>query len=215
MKCTLVNIEPVHYNCTLPGASLAFVLSTNHRRASIYMLHSDWSISHHPLDPIPELNYSMLPAAALAEQGRWKKQMVMIKISPRSSISSSWVSGNSWMNWRMTLLEIFASSLHWSLELVCTVIKTSDLRWELRTITLPPPPWGVLGWGIALLITIITHPIMPSVLLWMPRTEGEACWRHYRRGRPPNRWTHQHTDRRTFFHFPNLAQEDAPGVQLH
>ena len=37
------------------------------------MLHSDWSISHHPLDPIPELNYSMLPAAALAEQGRWKK----------------------------------------------------------------------------------------------------------------------------------------------
>ena len=31
------------YNCTLASASLASVLSTNHRRASIYLLHSDWS----------------------------------------------------------------------------------------------------------------------------------------------------------------------------
>ena len=32
------------YNCTLASASLASVLSTNHRRASIYLLRSDWSI---------------------------------------------------------------------------------------------------------------------------------------------------------------------------
>jgi hypothetical protein len=70
---TLVNIESVHYNCTLPDANLAFVLSTNHRRASFYMLCSDWSISHHPLDPIPELKHRMLPVAPLVEQGRWKK----------------------------------------------------------------------------------------------------------------------------------------------
>ena len=31
-------------DCTLASASLFFVLSTNHRRASIYLLHSDWSI---------------------------------------------------------------------------------------------------------------------------------------------------------------------------
>ena len=30
------------YNCTLPGVSLACVLSTNHRGASIYLLFSDW-----------------------------------------------------------------------------------------------------------------------------------------------------------------------------
>ena len=35
------------YNCTLASASLAYVLSTNHRRASIYMLCSDWSVRHH------------------------------------------------------------------------------------------------------------------------------------------------------------------------
>ena len=30
------------YNCTLASASLGPVLSTNHRRASIYLLHCDW-----------------------------------------------------------------------------------------------------------------------------------------------------------------------------
>jgi hypothetical protein len=30
------------YNCTLAGANLGPVLSTNHRRASIYLLHCDW-----------------------------------------------------------------------------------------------------------------------------------------------------------------------------
>ena len=32
------------YNCTLASASLASVLSTNQRRALIYLLRSDWSI---------------------------------------------------------------------------------------------------------------------------------------------------------------------------
>ena len=45
------------YNCTLASASLASVLSTNHRRALIYLLHSDWSIRHRPTHP---LNCSML-----------------------------------------------------------------------------------------------------------------------------------------------------------
>jgi hypothetical protein len=40
------------YNCTHASASLASVLSTNHRRASIYLLCSDWSIRHHLLAPI-------------------------------------------------------------------------------------------------------------------------------------------------------------------
>ena len=31
------------YNCTLVSASLASVLSTNHRRTLIYLLHFDWS----------------------------------------------------------------------------------------------------------------------------------------------------------------------------
>ena len=44
------------YNCTLARASLASVLSTNHRRASIYLLCSDWFCRSHP----PELNFSML-----------------------------------------------------------------------------------------------------------------------------------------------------------
>jgi hypothetical protein len=30
------------YNCTLASASLGPVSSTNHRRASIYLLHCDW-----------------------------------------------------------------------------------------------------------------------------------------------------------------------------
>jgi hypothetical protein len=30
------------YKCTLTSASMVSVLSTNHRRASIYLLHSDW-----------------------------------------------------------------------------------------------------------------------------------------------------------------------------
>ena len=34
------------YNCTLASTSLASVLSTNHRRASIYLPRSDWSIRH-------------------------------------------------------------------------------------------------------------------------------------------------------------------------
>ena len=36
------------YKCTLASASLASILSTNHRRAWIYLLCSDWSIRHHP-----------------------------------------------------------------------------------------------------------------------------------------------------------------------
>jgi hypothetical protein len=39
------------HNCTLATASLASVLSTNHRRPSIYLVHSDWSVRH-PLDPL-------------------------------------------------------------------------------------------------------------------------------------------------------------------
>jgi hypothetical protein len=46
--CTLWDITTVYttalYNCTLTSASLASVLTTNHRRASIYLLRSDWSI---------------------------------------------------------------------------------------------------------------------------------------------------------------------------
>ena len=37
------------YNSTLHSASLANVLLTNHRRASVYLLGSDWSIRHRPL----------------------------------------------------------------------------------------------------------------------------------------------------------------------
>ena len=51
------------YNCTLASASLASVLSTNHRRASIYLLRSDWSIRcplDLDLDLELELNHSML-----------------------------------------------------------------------------------------------------------------------------------------------------------
>ena len=39
------------YNCTLISASLVSVLSTNHRRASIYLLHSDWFIWASPPPP--------------------------------------------------------------------------------------------------------------------------------------------------------------------
>ena len=45
------------YNCTLASASLAYFLSTNHRRASIYLLRSDWSIRGHDR---AKPNHSML-----------------------------------------------------------------------------------------------------------------------------------------------------------
>ena len=47
------------YNCTLASASLASILSTNHGRALIYLLQSDWSIRHRP-HPHHSLNCSML-----------------------------------------------------------------------------------------------------------------------------------------------------------
>ena len=59
IKCTLVLVEHVRYNCTLPSASLACVLSINHRRVMIYLLGSDWSISHLPY---PELELSLITA---------------------------------------------------------------------------------------------------------------------------------------------------------
>ena len=55
------------YNCTLASTSLASVLSTNHRRALIYLLCSDWSIRC-PLEP--ELNHSMLTTSFPKGNGR-------------------------------------------------------------------------------------------------------------------------------------------------
>ena len=71
----------VLYNCTLASASLPSVLSTNHRRSSIYLLRSDWPISHHPLDLDLdldlELNDSMLTTSFPYGNGRGKKPNMM------------------------------------------------------------------------------------------------------------------------------------------
>ena len=86
-KCEILYItctDGLHYcvhNCTVelytPVCQLASVLSTNHRRASIYLLCSDWSISH-PLEPEPkpdlELNHSMLTTSFPKGNGRGKKE---------------------------------------------------------------------------------------------------------------------------------------------
>ena len=63
-------VKPVCYNCTLLGVNLAFVLLTNHRRASIYMLRCDWSISHHH-PPDLELNHSMLTTSVPSGKETW------------------------------------------------------------------------------------------------------------------------------------------------
>jgi hypothetical protein len=60
MKCTLVkkNLSTTTVHSLVLAWPVFFQPITYNRRASIYLLCSDWSISHFPLDP--ELNHSML-----------------------------------------------------------------------------------------------------------------------------------------------------------
>ena len=62
------------YNCTLASASLASVLSTNHRRAWIYLLRSDWSIRHCLAWPI--LIAVCWPRPYPSGNGRGKKNLI-------------------------------------------------------------------------------------------------------------------------------------------